>query len=382
MDDVPVQPGDIIAGKYRVEKVLGRGAMGVVVAAIQVALDRRVCLKFMTKEGQHQREYVERFEREALAAAKLQNQHTAKVLDFGRLDSGAPYIVMEYLDGKDLSATIKDRGPFDVEQAVTLILQACEGLAEAHALGIVHRDVKPANLFLAKTPDGSVCLKVVDFGVAKVRVGDLSLTSSAAVLGSPYYMSPESLNGAKDLDGRTDVWALGVTLYEMLSGGALPFQGDNVSLLMAAICLQQPAPLQSYRPDVPTGLCVVIEHALEKMRDKRFETVSAFAAALAPYAPGRAAPYVERMAKVQRSDVVPARPTDLLPPEPGAVPPPPSLAVVTSVPAATQREPETTAPPARRGCLDCRGDRPARARRGALRHDDHGGHEGPARADR
>jgi eukaryotic-like serine/threonine-protein kinase len=315
VDEPPVQPGDMLAGKYRVERVLGRGAMGVVVAASQVALDRTVALKFMTPGAQHLQQYVGRFHREALAAAKIQSQHAAKVLDFGTLESGAPYIVMEYLDGRDLAATIRDKGPFDVDQAVTLILQVCEALGEAHTLGIVHRDIKPANLFLTKGPDGSPCLKLVDFGVAKMKSSDLSLTGSMAVLGSPLYMSPEALNGAKDLDGRTDIWALGVSLYEMLAG-VPPFLADTIEALIGAICMQSPLALQEYRPDVPAGLSAVIEQALEKKRDRRFPTVAAFAAALAPYARGQPASYVERVAKVQSADVVPARQTERLLPIP------------------------------------------------------------------
>ena len=319
MNDAPVKPGDLLAGKYRVEKVLGSGAMGVVVAATHVQLDRRVAVKLM-KRGGGSREEEDRFAREARAAGRLQSQHVAKVLDFGALESGEPYIVMEYLDGQDVAATLQQHGVMEVGEAVTFILQACDALAEAHALGIVHRDIKPANLFLTRSIDGSPCLKLVDFGVAKMRDGGLSLTGSAASLGSPLYMAPEVMNGkAKLVDGRADIWSLGVTFYQMLAG-TTPFARETIEQLLKAVFFDPPPPIAQYRPGVPAGLGAVIEQALEKQLDRRFANVASLAAALAPYAPPNALPYVERIAKVQRVDVAPARPTDLLPPEPKASP--------------------------------------------------------------
>jgi len=324
MGDPPVKAGDVLAGKYRVEKILGAGAMGMVLAATQIALDRRVALKFMMAGGVGKEQHEARFLREARVASKLQSQHAAKVLDMGTLESGAPYIVMEFLDGKDLAAVLYERGPLPVEEAVSYISQVCEAVAEAHAAGIVHRDIKPANLFLTKAVDGSPCVKLVDFGVAKLAESGLDLTGTLQALGSPLYMPPESLNGAKDVDGRADIWSLGVTLYELLAQ-ITPFQAETLVALCTRICIKEPTPIADYRPDVPPGLAAVITQCFEKDRARRWPTVAAFAAALAPYASAQPASYAERVARAQRADVVPSRPTDLLPPEPKPAAPLPAV---------------------------------------------------------
>ncbi len=170
-----------------------------------------------------------------------------------------------------------------MEDAVSYISQVCEAVAEAHAAGIVHRDIKPANLFLTRGPDGSPCVKLVDFGVAKFADGGLALTGTMQTLGSPLYMPPESMNGAKDVDGRVDIWSLGVTLYELLAQST-PFQAETLVALVTRVCAKEPTPIESFRPDVPPGLAAVIMQCLEKDRDRRWPTVAAFAAALAPYA--------------------------------------------------------------------------------------------------
>src|SRR3954463_12881127 len=200
-----VRAGDILAGKYRIDRVLGVGGMGVVVAAHHMQLDERVAVKFLLPRALKNPEAVTRFIREARAAVKIKSEHVARVTDVGRLENGAPYIVMEYLEGLDLGAWLQQRGPLPVSQAVEFLLQACEAIAEAHALGIVHRDLKPANLFVIRRPDGGLSVKVLDFGIAK-RIGaarGANITSTAAVMGSPLYMSPEQLNSSKDADART-----------------------------------------------------------------------------------------------------------------------------------------------------------------------------------
>jgi eukaryotic-like serine/threonine-protein kinase len=192
--------GDILLGKYRIERILGRGGMGVVLAAMHLQLNQRVAIKMLVVEATH--DIVARFLREARASVRLKSEHVARVLDVGELPNGAPYMVMEYLEGKDLSALIRSEGGRTVEEAVEYVLHACEGIAEAHAAGIVHRDLKPANLFLTKAADGSDTVKVLDFGISKAATGEdpdtgMGLTKTSAVLGSPLYMSPEQMKSPR-----------------------------------------------------------------------------------------------------------------------------------------------------------------------------------------
>lgn len=292
-----VREGDVLAGKYRVDRVLGLGGMGVVVAAHHVELDDRVAIKFLLPEALHNGEAVARFTREAQAAVKIKSEHVARVTDVGRLENGAPYIVMEYLEGLDLSAWLQQRGRLPIEQAVEFVLQACEAIAEAHALGIVHRDLKPANLFVIRRPDGGLSVKVLDFGIAK-RTGTASaaaITSTAAVMGSPLYMSPEQLNSSKDADARSDVWALGVILYELLSAES-PFLAETMPGVMMKITASEPPPLRARRPEIPAALERVILTCLEKDRAKRFQTIGELAHALVDFGTPRSRLSVERIA--------------------------------------------------------------------------------------
>src|SRR5580692_1093404 len=217
----PVSEGDLLAGKYRVERVLGAGGMGIVVAARHEQLDQMVAIKFVRDEALDNEEAVQRFLREARAAVKLKSEHVARVLDVGKLDSGAPYMVMEYLEGNDLGHILTEQGPMEAAAATDWILQACEAVAEAHAAGIVHRDLKPENLFLTNTVGGTQKIKVLDFGVSKSMggaSGELSnLTRTRAMLGSPLYMAPEQMRSSRDVDARADIWALGVVLFQLLT---------------------------------------------------------------------------------------------------------------------------------------------------------------------
>jgi serine/threonine-protein kinase len=277
-----VRPGDILAGKYRVERVLGQGGMGVVVAAHHMQLDEKVALKFLLPETLQNPEAVGRFTREARAAVKIKSEHVARVSDVGQLENGSPYMVMEYLEGSDLADWLKQRGPLAVEQAVDFVLQACEAIAEAHALGIVHRDLKPANLFCIRRADGQLSIKVLDFGISKVTTPGAAghdLTSTAAIVGSPYYMSPEQLQASKGVDTRTDVWALGVILFELLSG-RVPIDAEAVTELIIRIVTVPPPPIRALRPDVPEGLERAIGTCLEKNRERRFASVGELAIAL------------------------------------------------------------------------------------------------------
>jgi len=298
----PVQEGEILARKYRVERVLGQGGMGVVVAARHVELDELVALKFLLPEALSEPEAVARFVKEARAAVRIKSEHVARVHDVGQLDSGAPYIVMEYLEGSDLGALLRKRGAFPVEDVIDYVLQACEAIANAHSLGIVHRDLKPSNLMVVVRSDGSECVKVLDFGISKVaaiagRESSMNMTRTAAVLGSPLYMSPEQMMSARDVDGRTDIWALGTILYELLAGKP-PFMAETLPALGVLIATTQATPLRALRPEVPPGVEAVAARCLEKSRDQRFANVAELAQALAPFAPERSFVSIERSSRI------------------------------------------------------------------------------------
>ena len=296
--------GTILAGKYRVERVLGQGGMGIVVKATHLQLEQPVALKFLQPRGMENPAIVARFAREAKALAKLKSDHVAHVSDVGHLESGAPYIVMEYLDGEDLASLLERRGPLPVDEAVGYVLQACEGMAEAHEARIVHRDLKPANLFLATSGDGSApVVKVLDFGIAKALDDDTAgaLTKTSSVFGSAYYMAPEQMRNAKACDERTDVWALSVILYELLTG-RVPFEGESVHQVVAAVLEKNRLAVHALRPDVPRELEAVIDRALVNDPAARTASVIELARGILPFAPQLAASLV----RIRRSPGVEA----------------------------------------------------------------------------
>ncbi len=281
----PVAPGDIIGGKYRVERVLGAGGMGVVVAARHVELDQPVALKFVLPEALAGKGNLERFLREARAVVKLKSEHVARVYDVGR-EGDQPYMVLELLEGTDLSKLHKREKPLPVADVAEYVVQACEALAEAHAVGIIHRDLKPHNLFLTTRLNGTPLVKVLDFGISKAvgpaAAGQMQLTDSAAVIGSPVYMAPEQMRSARAADVRTDIWALGVVLYELLAC-TLPFDGETVTEVCIRVVNDDPKPLAELRPDIAPALARVVMRCLEKAPSARFQSVAELGAALEPF---------------------------------------------------------------------------------------------------
>ncbi len=301
-----VQEGDILAGKYRVERVLGVGGMGVVVAAHHIRLDMKVALKFLLPAMLGDAEAVARFAREARAAVRITNEHVARVTDVGTLDNGAPYIVMEYLEGEDLGEWLRQRGALPIDLAVDFVLQACVAIADAHGLGIVHRDLKPANLFCCvRRSDGQSIIKVLDFGISKVTSVDPSspagsVTQTGALMGSPLYMSPEQMQSPRSVDAQTDIWAVGVILYQLLTG-RVPFEGQTIAEVAVKAATQAPPPMRDFQPDVPAALEAVICKCLEKQRHQRYANVSELALALAPFAPRRSRVSIERISGIVQS---------------------------------------------------------------------------------
>jgi serine/threonine-protein kinase len=302
-------PGELVGGKYRCERVLGEGGMGVVLAARHVELDQGVAVKVMLPEALKAPAARERFLREARSALQIRSEHVARVLDFGTLESGCPYLVMEMLEGTDLKHRIEADGPLGVEEAVELVMQACEALAEAHLRGVIHRDLKPANLFVTRRADGTPLVKVLDFGISKTgqgsapEVGPAGLTSTNAILGTPTHMSPEQLRSAKSVDGRTDVWSLGVTLYELVAG-RLPFEGESVAVVCSRILTEPPRPIREHRPDVPVALAKALERCLDKDPAGRFQSIAELAEALRVFGPESCAVSARRIVRMSRTDAV------------------------------------------------------------------------------
>ncbi len=283
-------PGDILADKYRVEEILGHGAMGFVLRAWHLQLDEPVAVKFLLPELAANHEALVRFEREARAAFKIRSEHVARVLDVGRLGSGQPFMVMEYLEGVELGDKVYGQ-QMNIEELAEYMLQACDALAEAHALGIVHRDMKPDNLFLTVRRDGSTCVKLLDFGLSKV-VGQQgvtakrqkAITAEAQVLGTAHYMSPEQWIASKDVGPAADIWSLGVILYEAITGES-PFMRNNLAAMCNAVLRDEPPPLAEHRSDVPDGLEAVVRRCLAKKPEDRYRSVGELALELLRFAP-------------------------------------------------------------------------------------------------
>lgn len=271
--------GELVDGKFRVEDVLGCGGAGVVVAARHDVLEQRVAIKMLHASPHHRPRAFARLLSEARAASALRSIHVPRVYDVGTLESGAPFIVMELLFGEDLAQRLSRSGALPVGEAVACILQACDAIGEAHAHGIVHRDLKPANLFLARDRSGASVTKVLDFGISKIH-GETSvqLTTTGALMGTPRYMSPEQLIDPAATDARTDIWSLGVILYELVIGRP-PFDASSFALLTQSI-LNDEAPTLAARCSITRALSPVVARCLEKDRERRFSSTEELVRAL------------------------------------------------------------------------------------------------------
>jgi len=291
--------GDVLAGKYRLEKVAGEGGMGIVYAAEHLVLRQRVAVKVLLPDAAASEAVVERFAREAQAGARIQSEHVARVMDAGSTEGGAPFLVMEYLEGCDLEELLELQGTLPVVEVVDSMLQALEALAHAHAVGLVHRDLKPANLFLACRQDGGNVIKMLDFGISKSMKAtrEEKVLTGQAVLGSPVYMSPEQLRNAKEIDGRADLWSLGVVAYELLCGKP-PFDGDGVGEIFAAILEKDAEPLHVRDPRVPASISAIIARCLQRKPEDRWADAAELARALGPLGSGAWNGVIERAEQV------------------------------------------------------------------------------------
>ncbi len=299
VEDTTPRKGAILGGRYRVERVLGQGGMGIVLAAYQTDLARPVALKLLHPSALSSAEARARFLREARAAAALESDHAVRVLDTGVLEDGSPYMAMEHLEGEDLEKLLAASGAFPIATAVACVLEAAHAIGEAHARGIVHRDIKPSNLFVARRFDGSERVVVLDFGISKgtsTASGNLGLTGSADSMGSPMYMSPERVRGDESVDTRSDIWALGAVLYELVTGKP-PFEAKSLTTLAAMILEVEPRPPRELRPDLELALEAVVLRCLRKRPEERLASVAELVRALSPMAPRSEALQVLRAAR-------------------------------------------------------------------------------------
>ena len=298
-----LSPGDVIGGKYRVEAEIGSGGMGVVLSVKHLAMGHRLAIKVLRLEDKSEEQgAVARFVREARAAARIESDHVVRVTDVAALPDGTPYMVMEYLEGEDLRELLRRRRQLPIDEAVGYVLQACEGLAEAHAAGVIHRDLKPSNLFLALKPNRTTVLKVLDFGISKVvpRQGEVAITTTSSLMGSPLYMAPEQMRSSKDVDVRADIWSLGVILYELLAGVA-PFEGESVPEVCVSVMGGEPIPIPRFRDDIPNELQAILLRCLQKERTERYASMGALARALEPFGRERQRVHAERASAAVRS---------------------------------------------------------------------------------
>jgi eukaryotic-like serine/threonine-protein kinase len=345
---IPFAVGDVVAGKYEVTGLLGSGGMGYVISARHTELGEMVALKFLRPEALAHAELVERFSREARAAAKIRSEHIANVFDVGTLENGTPYIVMEHLAGKDLADYLHQEGPLPIQVAVEYIMQACEALAAAHAHGIIHRDIKPENLFLTQQGQGMHFVKVLDFGISKIALprGKRDLVRTQMALGSPVYMSPEQIRRSDQVDARSDIWSIGCVLFELLTG-VTAFDEPSLLELSAAILERDPVPLLTLRPDAPEELELVLLRCLHKIPEQRYQNVAELTMALYPFAPRRARISAERCYHVLKNAGIVSTDLELASAYPPSLSGAPNLTSQTRITAASASfgaSPRTTTP--------------------------------------
>jgi eukaryotic-like serine/threonine-protein kinase len=314
-------PGRRLAGKYRIERQLAEGGIGVVVVATHLSLEQSVAIKYLKPKALENPTLVERFVREGRLAAKIRSDHVVRVFDVASHPEAGPYMVMEYLQGIDLGVLVQEQGPLAYRTAVDYVMQACDALAEAHAIGIVHRDLKPDNLFLATRAGGSSIVKIIDFGISKElpkrtdAPRERQRTPSGELFGTPSYMSPEQLRSSANVDLRTDVWSLGVILFELLTGD-FPFKGNGVPGVCASIVSDHPRSLKEHRPDVPAELETIIGRCLEKKPEDRYRNIAELAQDLAPYGAEGDALLLDHIKRVVREAGSSIRPPT---PKPGSL---------------------------------------------------------------
>lgn len=306
--------GDVVADRYVIERVIGMGGMGQVLAAKHLKLGTMVAIKVVHAELASNSQAVARFRREAESMARLASEHIVRVHDVGELAGGVPYMIMDYLEGRDLSALLVERGPLPVPLALEYARQACEALVDAHAAGIIHRDMKPQNLFVTRRSNGTEVVRVLDFGLAKPLANEShQLTQAGCVIGTAQYMAPEQLTAGGVVDVRTDVWGIGATLFRLLTR-QYPFQEANPAMAVAAILVREPARLQSVRPDVPEAVAALVDRCLSRDQTRRFQSVS------------------ELIVAIDYARMTPATPSQAFLPVPSLPSSSPAMSVRTSAP--------------------------------------------------
>jgi serine/threonine protein kinase len=280
-----LQLGATYADKYRIVRILGEGAMGAVYEAENLRIRRRVAIKILHPQIAQKADTLRRFEREAQAAGRIGSKHIIEVLDLGELSDGSRFMVMEFLDGTTLDQRIRSKGRLTPEDATPIIAQLLEGLGAAHEAGIIHRDLKPANIFLTSNRGAVDFVKILDFGVSKFNVlnEEMSMTSTGAVLGTPYYMSPEQAKGSRQVDPRSDLYAVGVILYECITG-QVPFSAETFNELIFRIVLESPPPVESFVPNLDSAFTALIHKAMAREANERFQTAAEFRMAILKWA--------------------------------------------------------------------------------------------------